>query len=127
MNNFNTAIQNCLKRYNDFSNRTSRSDFWLFVLFIFIFSSVIIIIEIILLNLGYNFKGLLLLIFEIIIFFPFIAAGSRRLHDINKSGWWQLLSITILGLIPLIFWWFTVGKNNNKYGVATKSLKTLLF
>ena len=126
MDNLKSAIRSCLKKYNDFFSRTSRSDFWLFVLFIFIFSSIIIILEIILLNFGYNFNGLLLLIFEILIFLPFIAAGTRRLHDINKSGWWQLLLVTIIGTIPLIFWWIRSGKRKrNKYGVAPKSLKTL--
>ena len=35
-------------------------------------------------------------------FFPSIAAGARRLHDVGKSGWWQLIAFTIIGMIPLI-------------------------
>ena len=35
-------------------------------------------------------------------FFPTIAAGSRRLHDVNKSGWLQLLAITIIGIILIL-------------------------
>ena len=33
-----------------------------------------------------------------------ISLFARRLHDVNKSGWWQLLPITIIGIIPLIYW-----------------------
>ena len=40
---------------------------------------------------------------------PVLAVGARRLHDLNKSGWLQLLAITIIGLIPLIIWWATEG------------------
>ena len=35
---------------------------------------------------------------------PSFAVGARRLHDVGKSGWWQLISLTIIGLIPLIIW-----------------------
>jgi len=30
---------------------------------------------------------------------PIIAAATRRLHDTNRSGWWQLIS-----LIPIVGW-----------------------
>ena len=47
---------------------------------------------------------------------PSITAECRRLHDINKSGWWQLISITIIGIIPLIIWVATKSvKEKNKY------------
>ena len=37
---------------------------------------------------------------RIILFFPNLSLGIRRLHDTNKSGWWILLSFTIVGIIP---------------------------
>ena len=30
---------------------------------------------------------------------PLLAAGARRLHDTNKSGWWQLLGLAPFGVI----------------------------
>ena len=36
---------------------------------------------------------------------PALAVGSRRLHDIGKSGWWQLIMLTVIGLLVLIYWW----------------------
>ena len=52
---------------------------------------------------------------------PMLAVGARRLHDIGKSGWWQLIALTIIGIILLIVWWATNTKSeNSKFGeVAT--------
>lgn len=53
----------------------------------------------------------------LVFFIPTIAAGSRRLHDIGRSGWWQLLMLTVIGVIVLIVWWATDSeKANNKFG-----------
>ena len=59
-------------------------------------------------------------------FIPSLAVGARRLHDTNRSGWWQLIAFTIIGLIPLIIWLASVGeKKKNKYGqpIKLKSIK----
>jgi uncharacterized membrane protein YhaH (DUF805 family) len=52
---------------------------------------------------------------------PTLAAGSRRLYDTGRSGWWQLLILTIIGITLLIIWWATDTKTEaDKYdeGVA---------
>ena len=36
---------------------------------------------------------------------PALAVGTRRLHDIGKSGWWQVIMLTVIGLLVLIYWW----------------------
>ena len=41
----------------------------------------------------------------------------RRLHDINKSGWWQLISLTGIGIFLLIVWWASDG--GKKYRPST--------
>ena len=55
---------------------------------------------------------------RIILFFPNLSLGVRRLHDINKSGWWILLSFTIVGMLPLFYWFYFVKGDNhtNQYG-----------
>ena len=42
---------------------------------------------------------------------PGLAVGARRLHEKNHR-WWQLLMITIIGFIPLIYWWASPASNN---------------
>jgi hypothetical protein len=42
-----------------------------------------------------------------------VAVGARRLHDIDRSGWWQLLYFfPIVGWIVLIVLWAQPGKQN---------------
>ena len=48
---------------------------------------------------------------------PFISLGVRRLHDIGRSGWWYLLTFTIIGILVLLFWAIEESqKGENKYG-----------
>ena len=122
--NFITAIKLCFIRYAQFSGRASRSEFWFFVLFGILGSWIAIIIDTMILNYSWEKDGPVYLIFQIIILIPSIAVGARRLHDLNKSGWWQLLVFTIIGLIPLIYWWSKIGENKkNKHGIAIRSKK----
>ena len=46
-----------------------------------------------------------------------IALGVRRLHDLNKSGWWMLLYLTIVGALVIIYWCCVKGEENeNRFG-----------
>ena len=53
-----------------------------------------------------------------ILILPNTSLIIRRLHDINKSGWWMLLFFTIVGLIPMFYWlYFKEGdQSENNYG-----------
>ena len=55
-----------------------------------------------------------------ILILPNISLIIRRLHDINKSGWWMLLFFTIVGLIPMFYWlYFKEGdQSENNYGTV---------
>ena len=57
-------------------------------------------------------------IFYILTFVPGISVSARRLHDVNKSGWWMLIALTGVGIIPLIYWYCKKGEDKaNKYGL----------
>jgi len=53
-----------------------------------------------------------------ILILPNTSLIIRRLHDINKSGWWMLLFFTIVGIIPMLYWlYFKEGDQyENNYG-----------
>jgi uncharacterized membrane protein YhaH (DUF805 family) len=114
-----TSIKACFSKYATFSGRASRSEFWLFQLFTFLGSIATLIIDVMILGFSLDdASSPTNLIFLLIVMIPSVAAGCRRLHDLNKSGWWQLLYLTIIGIILLTIWWATQGENKkNKFGL----------
>ena len=122
--NFQTSIKTCFSKFAVFSGRASRSEFWFFVLFGFLGGIITVIIDVMILGYPYEENGPINLIFSVTLIIPSIAVTARRLHDINKSGWWQLLWITIIGGILLIIWHASEGENKkNKFGPPIKFKK----
>ena len=107
--NFGQAISVCLSKYATFSGRASRPEFWWFFLFQ-------ILISLAAGMLGEVINGLVALG----LLLPALAVGTRRLHDIDKSGWWQLIMLTVIGLLVLIYWWVQPAvEGGNKFEVVT--------
>jgi len=104
------SVISCFNKYFDFETRSSRKEFWYWQLFRILMFLSITFIE----SLGLS--GLLF-ISNFIFLIPEIAVSIRRLHDINKSGWWILLTITIVGIIPLTYFYCIKGDDGvNDYG-----------
>lgn len=94
---FTEAIKMALQQnYCNFSGRSSRSEYWWYSLFTFILGFIIAIFAGIL---GENAGNALTGIVYLALFLPGLGLTVRRLHDINKSGWWILIN-----LIPLVGW-----------------------
>ena len=118
---FQTSIKTCFNKYADFSGRALRSEFWWFVLFGFLGGIITTIIDIMILGYSVESYGPINLIFSVAIFIPSIAVTARRLHDVNRSGWWQLIELTIIGILLILVWNVTEGeKKKNKYGPPIK-------
>ena len=116
---FTQSIAYCFSNYFNFNGRASRSEFWWFELFALLLSVVGSVWDASMGDTSGN--GMMYWIAVIATFFPLIAVTSRVIHAVNKSGWWQLIAITIIGLIPLIIWWATKGENKkNQYGKPVK-------
>ena len=121
---FQTSIKTCFNKFAVFSGRASRSEFWFFVLFGFLGGIIAVIIDVMILGYAFEENGPINLIFSVALIVPSISVAARRLHDINKSGWWQLLWITIIGGILLIIWHATEGENKkNRFGPPIKFKK----
>tara|TARA_X000000368_G_C23028690_1_gene711433 strand:- start:64 stop:918 length:855 start_codon:yes stop_codon:yes gene_type:complete len=103
---FATAIKICFMKYADFKSRASRAEFWNFSLFLVILYICADIADVAIAGvswLEHDGFGPVYLIITIATLLPALAVSVRRLNDINISGWWVLLSFTIIGLIPLIY------------------------
>ena len=119
-----------LKQYADFSGRARRTEFWMFVLFNFIASVVLSIIDSLFGFGGYDpttgiyYSGILSTIYALAVLIPSLAVGARRLHDTGRTGWWQLLLLLpIVGIIVLIVFWAIEGEPQaNQYGPNPKQM-----
>ena len=55
--------------------------------------------------------------YSLVTLIPSISVGVRRLHDIDKSGWWFLISLTVIGILLIIYWACVAGdEDDNRYG-----------
>jgi uncharacterized membrane protein YhaH (DUF805 family) len=113
-----------LKKYAVFSGRSRRKEYWYYVLFVVIISIVLTIIDgLIGTSNSSTGGGLLSGIFGLATLVPSIAVSVRRLHDIDRTGWWVLI-----GLVPLIGWIVLLvfhvqdsTPGTNRYGPNPKS------
>lgn len=118
--NFIDAIIRCFKKYADFKGRATKEEFkpfwclyWLVIFLLYV------------LLLGTNndiLFGGLLITFQLVVLLPFLAVGTRRLHDIGKSGWWQLIYLIPFGILFGIYLYMTDGEGDNQYGKDPESI-----
>ena len=120
MTTFGQAVKSCFNQYCGFKGRASRAEFWWFALFTAIVGLVLGFVDGLLFTLTENeffallgFSGL----FQLGVFLPNLAVTARRLHDTDKSGWWMLLYLTIIGgIVVFIFTLLRGNEGSNKYG-----------
>ncbi|MCD7904104.1 MAG: DUF805 domain-containing protein [Clostridiales bacterium] len=111
MNYYTRAFKN----YANFKGRDSRKQFWMFILFNFVISLIIQVVAALILG---DSAAIIMSIYELIVLIPSIAIIVRRLHDINKSGFWIFINC-----VPLIGWiWYLIlvckkgDEGSNRYG-----------
>ena len=93
-----------LRNYAVFSGRASRAEYWYFISFDFVIS------------LGFSLGGyILVFLYRLVVTIPAIAVGVRRMHDVNKSGWYILIPI-----YNIVLYFRDGTKGDNKYGSDPK-------
>lgn len=85
---FQDSITVCFTKYADFSGRATRSEYWWFVLLVVLGTAALAV-----------FSNTATSLFSLLTLVPSVAAAARRLHDTNRSGWWQLIV-----LVPVVGW-----------------------
>jgi len=116
-----------VKKYATIEGRASRSEFWWFTLFLVLGGILFDVLDAVL---GWQFgepdifgnrPGVLNLLFNLAVLVPIVCVTARRLHDVNRSGWWMLIPLTVIGIIPYFYWTVKKPEDNeegreNKWG-----------
>jgi len=133
---FMDSVKTVFGKYATFSGRALRSEFWWYVLFIFIAQIVLGMVDRTIfgpselmnmsstgmqegMSFSFSYQPQPITgIFMLATLVPSLAVGARRLHDTGRSGWWQLIGIIpLIGIIVLIIFWASQGKEDeNQYG-----------
>jgi uncharacterized membrane protein YhaH (DUF805 family) len=118
-----------LENYANFEGRARRKEYWSFILvymMIYIPLYVFTIVSMASDNPGFGISGVLLVVFALAMFIPNFAVAVRRLHDVNKSGWYLLIGLIPLAGIYLLVLMFSEGTNGpNDYGKDPKHINEM--
>lgn len=103
--------------YFGFEGRARRTECWTFALVNIVIGLVLFAVDALI-----ESGGLLSGIYNLAIFFPSLAVFIRRLHDIDKSGWWILFGIIpVIGPITLFVFSILEGNRGpNRFGPDPK-------
>lgn len=116
--NFEEAIKSGFTGYFKFEGRACRSEFWFWNLFVFLGIVVAATLDGFMGVGGLDGTGPIEGFFSLATFIPGISVTVRRLHDVERSGWWYwLIFVIIIGWIVLLYWLVTKGTDGaNEYG-----------
>jgi uncharacterized membrane protein YhaH (DUF805 family) len=97
---FGEAIRSGFQNYVTFRGRASRSEFWFWTLFAVLLTVAAHIVD------GALFPDTQLAgpLVSLFLFLPGLAVAVRRLHDLDRGGWWLLIVFTGIGIIVLLIW-----------------------
>ena len=134
---FMDSIKSCFGKYARFAGRAPRSEFWFFALFIWLVMTVLQVLMFSMFDtegmmaaaqngtlepgLGMAFPvvpAILLLVFFVITFLPYLSVMVRRLHDTGRSGWWYWIGLVpVIGIFILLYFFVSKGtEGDNDYG-----------
>lgn len=132
---FPDAVKTCFNKYFVFSGRAARSEYWFWKLFLFLcnFGFVVLIAAMMPSN-DYpmmpesgavDFLRVAWMLFNLGMLIPDLSVTIRRIHDINLSGWYWLIScIPLFGTIVMLVWACTKGtQGDNQYGADPLEIK----
>ena len=96
--NFDHAIRSGFRNYISFNGRATRSEYWYWTLFA-------VLLQLIVDRVTGDTPELVSVLASLALFLPSLAVSIRRLHDLDKSGWWFLLwLVPVVGWITMIYW-----------------------
>ena len=122
---FVDAFKLGFKNYFQFEGRSSRGAYWYWTLWMIVLSIAAAFADAAFFTEAFeqsDGNGPVGIILSLVTLVPGIALAVRRLHDIGRSGWWNLIAFTVIGLIPLIYWAVQPGtRAANKFGADAEA------
>jgi len=117
---FGGAIVSGFRNYVNFSGRATRPEYWYWVLFAVLVGIVSAVLDTAIFP-GSNGQPINM-ITGLILLLPGLGLAVRRLHDIDRTGWWVLIPLTIIGILPFIYWACQPGTpGSNRFGLPQPS------
>ncbi len=108
MMSFPDAVKKCFRDYLTFSGRSPRSEYWWFALFISAVMAVIGLVQWWADSANETTTALvfqaIFLLFWLVTLLPSLSVGVRRLHDIDRTGWWMLLGVPLIASDIMTFY-----------------------
>ena len=113
--NFQQAIASGFRNYVTFAGRASRSEYWFWTLFAILVGAAAVILDAAL------FPGLdarpIHSLASLALFLPGLSVSVRRFHDLDRTGWWLLILLTVIGILVVLIWFCLRGTTGpNLYG-----------
>lgn len=110
---FKDAVVTGLRKYAVFDGRATRPEFWYFWLAYLVVGTILSVLA-----QAADVFAVLYLLFVLGVFLPNLGVAVRRLHDIDRSGWWVCIAfVPLVGAILLIVWACTAGTPGpNRFG-----------
>ena len=99
------------KKYNVFTGRSRRKEYWMFVLVNMIICLVLSYVS------GWIHVPILAMLYNFAVLLPAVAVGIRRMHDADHSGWWLLCPI-----VNLVFACQDSTPGSNRFGENPKGV-----
>lgn len=99
---FSKATKICFSKYATSTGRASRSEYWWFYLFIILGTIFFGVIDAIVFGFDDSDPSPISSVFSLATFIPTIAVTIRRLHDVDRSGWWQVAPISFILLTGIM-------------------------
>ncbi len=116
---FSDAIRSVFRQYAVFVGRACRAEYWWFWLFSVIVTAVAMVLDTAIFGGGTGMGGSPIeLLWNLFTLLPVLAVTVRRLHDVNRAGWWILIGLVpVVGWIVLLFWMVRRGDAGpNRFG-----------
>jgi uncharacterized membrane protein YhaH (DUF805 family) len=117
------SVKISFARYASFGGRARRLEYWYFTLFHLLVIALAMVVSYLA---WLAIPALAIILYSIVIFgtlLPHLAVTVRRLHDVNRTGWWYLFGcVPVLGPIVLLVWLCTDGtRGPNRFGADPKA------